>query len=287
MAWKNRPRFIDYCPDESDYIMFVDENGSNDLKYVQKCISSGSPPDINSTFFTVTGCIIHKEQLKDLISDITKLKHKYWEEGLYSYKNVVKRVCFHSRDIRKNDGPFLLDKDTYNDFMKDLSMFLESIETQIISININKELLCKQYYCPFDPYEISSQFLIERYTKFLLRNNAKGIIMLEARGSKEDRMLLEHLKKIINSGTGNNNRKYVDSSQFITTIDGIYFNTKWCLNSELKKSYFGLEITDLFSHPIHSYIRSNCSLRTRPYEILESKFMNFPNHIGYGLKVFP
>lgn len=287
MAWRNRPRSIDHCPDESEYIMFVDENGGNDLKYINKCLSNNSSPDINNIFFTVTGCIIHRHYLKDLIEDITSLKNKYWEEGLYSYKNKTKRVCFHSRDIRKKDGPFFLDKDTYSNFMNDLTGFLESIDTKLISININKEQLCRKYHSPFDPYEISSEFLIERYTKFLLENNTQGIIMLEARGAKEDRMLLQHLKDVIKSGTGDYNRRYVQSSEFIKSIEGIYFNPKWCLKSEFKKSYYGLEITDLFSHPIHCYVRSNCTMKTRPYKILESKLMNYPYHLGFGLKVFP
>lgn len=287
MAWRNRPRSIDYCPNESEYIMFVDENGDNDLKYIKKCLANNSSPDINNVFFTVTGCIIHKEHLKNLIEDITILKNKYWESGLYTYKNKTKRVCLHSRDIRKKDGPFLLDKNTYSNFMNDLTNFLESIDTKIISININKEKLCRKYNDPFDPYEISSEFLIERYVKFLLENNTQGIIMLEARGSKEDRMLLQHLKGVIKLGTGNSDRKYVKSTDFIKSIKGIYFNPKWAPRYDLKKSYFGLEITDLFSHPIHNYVRSSYTVKNRPYEVLESKLMNYPHHLGFGLKTFP
>lgn len=287
MSWRNRPRSIEYCPDTSDYVMFVDENGSNDLKYILRCIRNNQKPDINNIFFTVTGCIIHKEYLKTLKDNILALKYKYWENGYYKYKNEIKRVCFHSRDIRKKDGPFYLPDDTYNNFMTDLTKFLESIETKIISININKYLLCKKYLNPFDPYEVSSQFLIERFTKFLLENNATGIIVLEARGHKEDKILLEHLRRVIDIGTGDCYRKYISAKEFNKSIDGIYFNPKWCKISNHKKSYYGLEIADLFSYPIHSYVRSNCQTRSRPYEVLENKLINYPCYIGFGLKIFP
>lgn len=287
MSWRNRPRSIEYCPNNSDYIMFVDENGSNDLKYIYKCIRENQTPDINATFFTVTGCIIHKEYLKTLMDNILALKCKYWENGYYNYKGKIKRVCFHSREIRKKDGPFYLPDDVYYNFINDLTEFLKSIETKIISININKYLLCKKYLTPFDPYEISSQFLIERFSKFLLENNSSGTIVLETRGYKEDRILLEHLKRVIDTGTGNYNRKYVSSNEFKKTIEGIYFNPKWCISSDNKKSYYGLEIADLFSYPIHNYVRSNCQTRSRPYEVLENKLINYPCYIGFGLKIFP
>lgn len=287
MPWKNRPKFIDYCPDESGYIMFIDENGDSNLKYIKKCLDGKSTPDKNSIYFTATGCIIHQDHLKVLIDKVTKLKNKYWEDGCYLYKSKIKKVCFHSREIRKKDGPFFLKYEVYSNFTEDLTKFLGSVDAKIISININKQLLCQTYTNPYDPYKISSEFLIERYTKFLSNKDEKGIIVLESRGKKEDKFLLEHLKNVIASGTGNGSNVYVNSYKFKKYIYGIYFNPKWSKDSNWRKSYYGLEIADLFSYPIHSYVRSNCTIKTRPYEILESKLMNYPNHLGFGLKIFP
>ena len=288
MPWQNRPKSIEHCPGESEYLMFVDENGSSDLKPIIKSVACNVSTDVDRNFFTITGCIIHRDELLQMSENITSLKHRYWENGMYEYKGTLKRVCFHSRDIRKKDGPFYFtDEAIYDDFICNLTSFLSIVNTKIISITINKENLCRQYSWPHDPYEISSKFLIERYTKFLLDKQARGIIVIESRSKTEDRKLHSHLKNIIHFGTGEHNRIFVDSSDFKRTVVGVYFNPKWAKESNEEKSYFGLEIADLFSHPIHSYVRSNLSTKNKAFEVLEPKLLNYPNHLGYGLKVFP
>lgn len=287
MGWRNRPQFINSCPDESEYIMFVDENGFGELKYIQNCIRKNEEPDPCNIFFTLTGCMIHKDELHTIKRNITSIKNKYWEGGSFLYKDGLRRVCFHSRDIRNRKGPFNLDTTTYNSFIQDLSGFMNLINTEIISVNINKFDLCNRYANPYDPYSLATEYLIERYTKFLIKSNSYGCIVIEKRGSKEDRELLNHLKYVIDNGTGNYSTTYIKSEQFKKHIKGVYFNTKWSKHHNNLKSYFGLEITDLLSYPIHSYVRSGCTKVDKSTEITIKKLSNYPNHLGYGLKIFP
>ena len=103
--------------------------------------------------------------------------------------------------------------------------------------------------------------------------------MLEARGKDEDKELLDHISKVINT-TGT---KKISSKELKSKIDGVYFNPKW--NEEYSSTYIGLEITDLFSYPIHKYIKRNT--KDKAFLIFEDKIVGYPNYKNKGIKIFP
>ena len=103
--------------------------------------------------------------------------------------------------------------------------------------------------------------------------------MLEARGKEEDSDLLEHISKVIlKSGT-----KSIKSTELSNKIKGVYFNPKW--NEEYSATYTGLEITDLYSYPIHKFIKRN--KKDQAFLTYENKIVGYPNYINKGIKVFP
>ena len=103
--------------------------------------------------------------------------------------------------------------------------------------------------------------------------------MLEARGKEEDSDLLEHISKVIlKSGT-----KSIKSSELSNKIKGVYFNPKW--NEEYSATYIGLEITDLYSYPIHKFIKRN--KKDQAFLTYENKIDGYPNYLNKGIKVFP
>ncbi|SKB00056.1 Protein of unknown function [Caloramator quimbayensis] len=279
MSWRNRPTFIESCPEDIDYILFVDENGDSNLKYIKKCIINKHLPDNNNRFLTITGTIVKKEDLTNIKNKILALKQKYWENGMFYYKGHLKRVCFHSVDIRTKKGPFSDKIIRYNDFIIDLSAILDEIPAIIVSSTIDKYNLYMKYNSPYNPYNLSLNFVLERFVKYILKPGEKGIVILEARGEKDDKKLLDHIKFIIDNGTN------VVSSNYFSKIKGVFFNPKWHAQSNGKKSYFGLEITDLYSYPIFKY----CSTGTKDkaFQTLESKLFKYPNYTGCGVKKFP
>ena len=103
--------------------------------------------------------------------------------------------------------------------------------------------------------------------------------MLEARGKEEDKELLEHISKVINK-TGT---KKISSKELQSKIDGVYFNPKW--NEEYSSTYVGLEITDLFSYPIHKYVKRNS--KDKAFLTFEDKIDGYPNYKNKGIKIFP
>lgn len=278
--WYDRPISIEYHPKNLDCTIFIDENGHNNLKHCMNAINNGNSVDIGERYFTLTGCIILKEDLKNIKHDINLIKNKYWDNGTFKYKDEIRRVCFHSRDIRKEKPPFYFrEQSKQKSFYTDINNFIENTNMQIISANIDKYKLCFNYYNPFCPYELGIIFILERYYYFLKENNFKGNIILEGRGKNEDFALLQKFKDILLI----NGTRYINSEEFSNYITGVYFNSKW---NENKLTYFGLEIADLCSYPIHKYFRNNKKPNIN-FNILKNKIRNYPNFDGSGIKFFP
>ena len=278
--WYDKPIRVLSLKRDIDYIMCIDENGSSsNLTYVLKQISNEKELSEDDKYFTITGCIFTKDDYFNSKRLIKSLKNKYWNNGVF-YDTKSKRdkeICFHSRDIRKHNGCFNDNVINYNEFMIDLSDTMKDIKCKIISISVNIYEYLKKGYT-HNIYNVAFDFLLERYI-YDTENNKKGIIMLEARGKEEDKELLKHISKVINhTGT-----KKISSKELRNKIDGVYFNPKW--NEDYNFTYVGLEITDLFSYPIHKYIKRN--IKDKAFLIFEDKIVGYPNYNNKGIKIFP
>ena len=276
--WRNRPIFIDYCPASIDYILFIDENGSCDLKNILKNIDKYKN---QKDFLTITGVAIKTSNLKQVEDHIMNLKNNYWPNALFPYKIKDriehKRVCLHSIKIRKKQGPFSPKKIDYDKFIGELAKVIENIPITIFSSTINKVEHCYKYPNPHHPYSLCLNFIIERFVKFFLGHNESAIIVLEQRGKKEDKFILNHLKNLLSNGTN-----FVEPKYF-KKIKGVYFNGKW--SKDNSKTYFGLEIADICSYPIHKFVKHK--KEDHAFTVLKTKIYNYPHYMGYGIKIFP
>lgn len=278
--WYDKPTKVLLMDKDIDYVMCIDENGSSsNLGYVLKQISNDKEISDDDKYFTITGCIFTRKQYKDSKELITNLKNKYWNDGMFfdSKANKEKAVCFHSREIRKHDKCFNDSVIDYNSFITDLSDTMKNIDCKIISISINLYEYLKRGYT-HNVYNVAFDFLLERYI-YATENNKKGVIMLEARGKDEDKELLSHISKVIKiTGT-----KKISSKELSSKIKGVYFNLKW--NEEYSSTYTGLEIADLFSYPIHKYVKKD--IKDKAFQVFESKIDGYPNYKNKGIKIFP
>jgi hypothetical protein len=278
--WCVRPTSIDEWPTDIDYTIFIDENNDPNLKSIVNKINNNEEISNIERYFTITACVIGKGNFIAAKKNITQLKNNYWRDGKFTYSSKVKRVIFHSREIRNKAKAFSPRTINYNKFLDDLTDFISSTQMYIISSTIDKCAHCKKYNIPFHPYNLCLDFILERLVTCILnRENKKGIIILEARGKKEDKFILKHMKDTLNNGT------YYVSTEKFQNISGVYFNPKWCKQSNEQMSYFGLEIADLVSYPIHKYIRDGH--KDSAFESFENKFLGYPSYEGIGLKVFP
>lgn len=264
MPWRMNPLEIEHTKNhnkEFQYIMALDETGTPSLN------------DKNDDWFTLTGTVFPLHNFNETIDKIMDLKRKYWEDALYKEK----RVILHSREIRQTTGPFNPRVIEHRKFKKDLAILLSKLPIEIYSCCINKRKLEKNYSKPWDPYEISSEFIAERFCFRLNREGSKGLLLLESRNKVLDIRLHKKFLDLLMNGN-----RYHDNN-FFSKINGIYFNNKTTLDE--KKSYLQLEIADICSYSIFNYVRNGS--KDIIFEAIENKISFFPNYEGRGLKIFP
>ncbi|MBN2854277.1 DUF3800 domain-containing protein, partial [Patescibacteria group bacterium] len=205
--------------------------------------------------------------LKDRFTDF---KNKYFNSS---------SIILHSRDIRKCDKSFqiLFDLKIKENFYNDLNSIINDLSFNIISSAINKEDHIKKYgKQALNPYSISLSFIIERLVLFFENElDAQIFIIVESRGKKEDRDLLEYYNRISDLGT-----HWVSSEKIKKLIQNFDFSYK-------KENISGLQLSDVCAYPIaRSLIYPNESYI--PYDIIKKKIYSRNGKIvGNGLKIFP
>lgn len=280
MDWYEKPQKIIKWDKDIDYFMFVDENGTpNRVGNLLNKIINKKTITIDEKYFTITGCIFTKTNFIVAREKSKELKRKFWNNGMFfdNKNNKERFVCFHSREIRRHDNAFNDIFINHNEFTNELTKFLKSVDCIIISITIDLEKYIINNY-KYNIYETAFDFLLERYI-YATGNNKKGVIMLEARGKDEDKKLLKHIYDVITKS----GRKNIKPMELKNKIKGIYFNPKW--NDEFTSTYIGLEIADLFSYPIHQYVK--LKKENPAFLVLETKIYGFPNYKNKGVKIFP
>jgi hypothetical protein len=278
--WWMRPTIIEHWDESIDSILSIDENGTIDLKGIRKNIVNVlSNETHNDRWFTITGVELQRVDFERFRDSFTSVKYGHWQDGCYSYKSGEKRVVFHSREIRKKEGPFNPKVIDYNTFLSDLTNAIDQTPFSIYSSSIDKARHIMQYAQPYPVYDLCLEFIIERYCRTLKRNGQEGILLLESRGKKEDAKILKYLTKLLKEGN-----RYRSSEDF-SCIKGVYFNPKWSFTHNKKMSFIMLELADLVSYPIHKYVK--LGVKDRAYSTFEKKICNYPQVHGYGLKIFP
>lgn len=276
--WRNRPTTIDEVPRTINWIIAIDESGSSDLKFIKRAVEEGRDIGDGDRQFTVTACAIKTDDFESSRDLVMQVKNKYWENALYNYKGTQKRICFHSKDIRGKRGAFNPDLIDCSSFIADISDMMKNVPMHLFSANIDKQKHVEKYVFPADPYDLCMNFVLERLM-WNMRDTDTCYIILESRGKKEDKVLLNKIKHLIDYGNNMN-----PSSTF-SKIKGVYFNPKWCHTADDKKSYWELELADLCAFPIHKYLAYGTA--DPAFDILKSKICGFPNYYGKGLKSFP
>ena len=276
--WRNRPTTIDYISKDIDWIIGIDESGSPSLKQVQKAHRNGTEAVESERHFTVTAAAIKMENFGTARDMVMALKNKYWKDALFTYKGVEKRVCFHSREIRGKREAFNPDLIDYPSFITDLSQLMKEVPITLYAAHIDKVRHVSKYIYPDPSYGLCMTFVLERILRNM-RDDQTCILVLEARGTQEDKELLDFIKGLIDFGTD-----YYGPKHF-QRIKGVYFNPKWCAIADDKKSYWELELADLCAYPIQKYFVYGT--KDKAFEVLLRKFCGYPFVKGKGMKSFP
>ena len=128
--------------------------------------------DDNNKLFTITGVYIETEYHNLIRDQLMEIKNKYWEDGLFQGKRVV----FHSKEIRKKQGPFNPKLINYIDFKNKLNDFLSGLPVKMYSATIDKFEHNNRYINPYPVYELGVEFIIERFC-FDLRRKSLSLFL--------------------------------------------------------------------------------------------------------------
>lgn len=276
--WRNRPTIIDFVPNDIDYIISIDENGTSNLKRVLDSKRKGKDIPDSEQHFTVTACLIRAKDFLPASEMVMNLKRRYWHNALFSYGETVKRVCLHSKEIRGHKDAFHPNVIDYDSFILDLTQLIEDLPMTIYAAHIDKIRHIHKYTHPDSPYDLCMNFVLERIVRDI-GETERCIVILESRGKNEDQELLNRIKELIDHGNRYN------SASIFSKIRGVYFNPKWSKEFNNQKSYWSLEIADICSYPVYKYFAHG--KKDKAFDVVESKLKNFPNHKGRGLKSFP
>lgn len=241
----------------SNYVAYFDESGDHGLNNI----------DAAFPVFVLCGCVFRIDHFLDRdLPAFTRLKFRYFGHDA---------PVFHSRDIRKQVGPFqiLSDPATRTRFMADVAAFYANSSCTIIAAGIDKNRLRKQYRYPSDPYEISLLFCLERLYGFLAdRGEQLGTLscVFEKRGVAEDNRL---------------------AAQFVRICGGENY---WgqlpfqAIFADKQTNMAGLQMADLAAYPIARYF-IDPTAPNLAYAAIEPRFRRSTGGkvTGYGLKLFP
>ncbi len=216
--------------DNSKYYLFIDECGDHNL----------SKFDPGFPIFTLCGILVSEANLNSLNKAFEELK-------LDVFGNTD--IVIHSVDVRKWRGIFLCLKDAElrAKFFNGIGEILGRNDAYVIvSCTILKEQFNK--FCVRDEeedvYGLSLSYLLER-SIFHVDNqerNPEISVVVERRGKKEDRKLLNYYNGLRNRGT-----KWVTAERLRSRIARFSFSYK-------RDNVIGLQIADLIAYPVTMHI---------------------------------
>lgn len=234
----------------SDYLIFADESGDHGLTTI----------DPQFPLFALVFCMISKDNyVNQIVPAMQTLKIDFWGHD---------QIILHEHDIRKEKGPFGVlrtNREMRESFYNHLNTVVDEAKFEIVAAIIDKERHRNRYADPFNPYEISMLFCMERMlAKLCDRGQAGKIvhILVESRGTKEDRELELEFRRICD----NRARWGYKSVDFSKVQFELVFVDK-------RSNSSGLQLADLVARPIALKILRP-EQPNRAYEIIRGKSLN-------------
>ena len=242
-----------------NYVLYLDECGDQNL----------SSFDPQFPIFTLCGVVVSEEQDKLLADRINSLKMDIWNNT---------NIILHSRDIRKCQNGFevLFDLEVKKRFIESVNDILGDDIYIIICCAILKEPYIRQYGKLNDVYGLSLSYIMERvvfYLDSVGKDNIELRTVIERRGKKEDKSLLNYYNQLLDRGTywvnGERMRRYFKR-----------FDMRW-----KSENIVGLQVADLVAYPITRHVLNPNGVNLA-YDVLKKNIYQVDGKM-YGMKVFP
>jgi hypothetical protein len=163
-------------------------------------------------------------------------------------------------------------------------------EYAVVTVVIDKLTHREQYRVwRYQPYHYCLAVLLERYIMFLEGGDARGDVMVESRGAREDRQLADSYSRLYKNGTD-----YIEPARFQARLTSRDLKIK-----PKKANIAGLQLADLIAHPSRQEVlidnklleNERATFGKRICEILRNgKYLRDPRTgeiNGYGKKLLP
>lgn len=229
------------------------------------------------------GCIAYDEYYrKEITPSFTMLKKKlFGKEDIVLHRYKVQH--------RKDEFRILKTKTRRDACMNKISHFVADLDIKILIAALDKVEHYKTYgnkkvdqWLPKDIYVLLFTFVVERFLAFLQEcGKAKGEIVVESRGRKEDNKVQHWYSNILQNGT-----------QFYR---GWQFQKVLLTDIEFRKKYeniVGLQISDWIAPPMSLKVQFPDGSRDRfnEWELYKDKIWlgkDAPGRGQIGFKTFP
>ena len=210
------------------YRIYIDEVGNPDID---------SSDDPNHRFLSLTGVIAELGYTEKVIHpQMEALKTKYF------HSHPDDPVIFHRKEMVNAKPPFesLQTQQTREQFDCELLGLLSSWDYTVITVCLDKRKH-KEIYTTwrYDPYHYCLAVLLERFALFLRRKDARGDVIAESRGGKEDKRLKDSFSRLWQNGT-----EYINADIFRQALTSKELKVKPKANN-----ISGLQLADILAHP--------------------------------------
>lgn len=276
-TWHHEPTLLKVWPDQVNYALFVDESGTASIPRREKSLNEWRK---HPQYFSLAGVMIDRNTYFDeLKPTMINFKSQFWPpSGFFQYPQGVRRVVLHSREIRRQTGPFSRKLVNIPDLYQGIADMVNSINfvTYAAVLNLrNLDGALPTATLPFkhQPYSLAMHFLLERYAQYLRTRKESGIVVLEARGKVDDQAVLNDMLALLSH-----------KPREFYCIKGIYWVSKWAEWDAGRTSFGAIELADLIAYPVSQWVSHQH--KTPAFEIIEPKLYGYPNYLSKGLKIF-
>lgn len=225
------------------YRMYVDETGNSDLKHTD---------DPNHRFLGLTGVIVDLAHVRETVHpEMESLKVRYFDS------HPDEPVILHRKELVNRKYPFqnLRNTQTEYEFGQDLLECFRKWEYSVVTVCLDKKNHVGTHgEWARDPYHYCMAILLKRFNFWLNRRGAKGDVMAESRGGKDDNRLKKEFRDIWEFGTCG-----VAREQFQASLTSRNLKIK-----PKAANISGLQLADLIANPSRSEILAEKGLLEKP-----------------------
>lgn len=208
--------------------LYLDETGDH---------SSTDPTDISKRYLGLAGVIFDRSNYDIFSKDLENFKRKHL---LYDQDDPP---ILHRKEIVLAQGAFspLQDFALRRAFDDDLLQLLAKANYRVVAVVLDKVDHWKKNYRQLKhPYHYCLLAMLERYCGWMKLRSARGDVLAESRGGREDRNLKEAYQSVFLNGG-----YYLHSSVCQATLSSRQIKIK-----PKAMNIAGLQLADLLAHPL-------------------------------------